>query len=124
MSGDHNQYQKDKSFECPRCGRCCTDEYERGFVEGMQHQMKSSVEKTLEPVAWADMAVRGEDKGLSWTPGHFHKTPLYTEPPKKEWQGLTDGEIEDLYFDGFSISKLKEFARAIERAHGIKEKNT
>ena len=33
-----------------------------------------------EPVAWADMDVRGEDKGLSWTPGHFHTTPLYTEP--------------------------------------------
>ena len=33
-----------------------------------------------EPVAWADMDVRGEDKGLSWTPGHFHKTPLYTGP--------------------------------------------
>ena len=28
MSGDHNQYQKTKSylnddFECPRCGHCC-----------------------------------------------------------------------------------------------------
>ena len=26
MSGDHNMYQKDKSyldFECPRCGHCC-----------------------------------------------------------------------------------------------------
>ena len=26
MSGDHNQYQKGKSyldFECPRCGHCC-----------------------------------------------------------------------------------------------------
>ncbi len=34
-------------------------------------------------------------------------------------QPLMDEEIEDLYFDGFSISKLKEFARAIERAHGI-----
>ena len=45
-----------------------------------------------EPVAWADMAVRGEDKGLSWTPGHFHKTPLYTAPPKKEWVGLTEKE--------------------------------
>jgi cell wall-associated NlpC family hydrolase len=34
-----------------------------------------------EPVAWADMNVRGEDKGLSWTPGHFHTQPLYTTPP-------------------------------------------
>lgn len=29
---------------------------------------------------------------------------------------LTDEQIEDLYFDEFSISKLKEFARAIEAA--------
>jgi hypothetical protein len=31
MSGDHNQYQKDKSylddFECPRCGHCCRPEW-------------------------------------------------------------------------------------------------
>lgn len=30
MSGDHNQYQKSKSylddFECPRCGHCCKAE--------------------------------------------------------------------------------------------------
>jgi hypothetical protein len=32
---------------------------------------------------------------------------------------LTDEQIADLYFDGFSISKLLEFARAIEAAHGI-----
>jgi hypothetical protein len=38
-------------------------------------------------------------------------------PPQRK--PLTDEEIEDLYFDGFSISKLHEFARAIERAHGI-----
>lgn len=37
-----------------------------------------------EPVAWADMDVRGEDKGLSWTPGHFHKTPLYTTPLQRK----------------------------------------
>jgi Fe-S-cluster containining protein len=30
MSGDHNEYQKDKSyldFECPRCGHCCQAEW-------------------------------------------------------------------------------------------------
>ena len=51
---------------------------------------------------------------------HFIK---HTHPqPKRE--PMTDEQIEDLYFDGFSISKLKDFARAIEAAHGIKEKNT
>jgi hypothetical protein len=58
--------------------------YERGWNAALAQQ---------EPVAWADMAVRGENKGLSWTPGHFHQTPLYTAPPKREWQGLTADEI-------------------------------
>jgi hypothetical protein len=34
---------------------------------------------------------------------------------------LTDEEIEDLYFDKFSMGELKAFARAIEAAHGIGE---
>jgi hypothetical protein len=34
---------------------------------------------------------------------------------------LTDEQIIDLYFDGFSMGELLEFARAIEAAHGIKE---
>jgi hypothetical protein len=32
---------------------------------------------------------------------------------------LTDEQIIDLYFDGFSMGELLEFARAIEAAHGI-----
>lgn len=46
--------------------------------------------------------------------------PLYTAPPQRK--PLTDEEIEDLslfFIDSFSISELKAFARAIERAHGI-----
>lgn len=31
----------------------------------------------LTPVAWADPVVRHDDKGLSWTRGHFHTVPLY-----------------------------------------------
>lgn len=45
--------------------------------------------------------------------------PLYFSESLPSRQPLTDEQIVDLYFDGFSISKLKEFARAIERAHGI-----
>lgn len=39
--------------------------------------------------------------------------------PAPQRQPLTDEEIEDLYFDKFSIGELKVFARAIEQAHGI-----
>ena len=90
--------------------------------------LRTAIEQTerAEPVAWADMDVRGEDKGLSWTPGHFHTQPLYTTPPaapvqernfcercgkrlgdghihtctppaaQRQWVGLTDEEIKPL----------------------------
>jgi hypothetical protein len=50
------------------------------------------------------------------------RSPLYTAPQKKEWVGLTDDEIEDIYFDKFSMSELEGFARSIEQV--LKEKNT
>jgi hypothetical protein len=42
--------------------------------------------------------------------------------PQRTWVGLTDEEIEDLYFDNFSMGELKAFAKAIEAK--LKEKNT
>ena len=67
-----------------------------------------------EPVAWADMDVRGEDKGLSWTPGHFHKTPLYTTTPQRK--PLTEKRIEELYsFWVVDCQDIVGFARAVER---------
>ena len=47
-----------------------------------------------------------------------HEANLYIAPQRKP---LTDEEIEDLYFDKFSMGELKDFARAIEAAHDIKE---
>jgi len=41
---------------------------------------------------------------------------------KKPWVGLTDEEIEDLYFDNFSMGELKAFGKAVEAK--LKEKNT
>lgn len=49
---------------------------------------------------------------------HCDVFPLYTEP-QPEQEPLTDEQIEDLYFDKFSMGELKAFARAIEAAHGI-----
>ena len=43
---------------------------------------------------------------------HFPEKAIALKP-------LTDEQIEDLYFDNFSMSSLKEFARAIEKEHGI-----
>jgi len=74
-----------------------------------------------EPVAWMVYTLDGESVCVTDNPANFtseHRAlPLYTAPPQRK--PLTDDEILDLYFDGFSISELIGFARAIERAHGI-----
>jgi len=81
--------------------------------------IKAALVAKVEPVAWVH-----ETGFLAFNPAvsRYAGMKLYTTPPQRTWVGLTDEEITDLYFDGFSISKLKEFARAIENK--LKEKNT
>jgi Fe-S-cluster containining protein len=84
MSGDHNQYQKEKSyldFECPRCGHCCQG-YELGFVDGMQRQMQSSVDKAVNK--------------------------------QRDWVGLTDEEQTQVAKSHRCGLYWREFAQAIE----------
>jgi hypothetical protein len=76
--------------------------YERGFIDGMQKQMQSSVDmavnrmaQTQEPVAeivsdtFGCLSTKWRDE---WTPNEGDK--LYTTPPKRTWVGLTDEEIQ------------------------------
>jgi len=56
------------------------------------------------------------------------RSPLYTAPPKREWQGLTDEEIDDLSYLSQKIDASNAawfdrwgFARAIEAK--LKERN-
>ncbi len=69
-----------QDFECPRCGHCC-----------------QLLETEQEPVAWMHTTGTGhvyfrkkpQDKV-------FSPQPVYTVPPKREWVGLTDEEIDAL----------------------------
>lgn len=90
------------------------------------------------PVAWMRPSEEGYDsafrdhrtvmmcKGNPWK----NWVPLYTAPPaqrqaqKEERQPLTDEEIDRLALDYSLPHSTRSFARAIEAAHGIKEKNT
>ena len=71
-------------------------EYERGFVDGMQEQMRSSVDKAVNRTARS----------------------------KREWVGLTYGDIWQAVNDCTFAGDLHadKFARAIEAK--LKEKNT
>ena len=82
MSGDHNQYQKDKSyldFECPRCGHCCQQEHTNKKVMQQALDMLNGIadhvyfDQTLAEV------ITALEQALAVSTG--------------EWVGLTDDEI-------------------------------
>jgi hypothetical protein len=80
-----------------------------------------------EPVAWITNFGSSSGPSVSLKPpsgGFFGViTPLYTTPPRKEWVGLTDDEILDLWIANHKDTGATDaFARAIEAK--LKEKNT
>ena len=81
-----------------------TKEYERGFIDGMQKQMQSSVDKAVNAMT----------------------LPTYYIPSKdqREWVGLTENQIDELEkeFIGFSVPNIYNFVQAIEAK--LKERNT
>lgn len=73
-----------------------------------------------EPVAWLGIS---ETWGLpKMVVSEYKKEgykPVYLSPPKKEWVGLTDEDIENATDN---VGGYKDFARAIDAK--LKEKNT
>jgi hypothetical protein len=103
-------------------------------------QQEQEQEHEQEPVAWGlqndegqvfDCIAPGSRIELS-----EYNVPLFTHPPRREWQSLTEGEMHGLYRragleayyprDGVVQyeyeRRLDEYARAIEAA--LKERNT
>jgi hypothetical protein len=118
-------------------------DYERGFVDGMQKQMQSSVDKAVnrmaqpeqEPVAWADIQKEAQqivESKFLWKQ-FIDRTPLandiavwmadfakqYTASPQRTWVGLTDEQMMDaIYVDDTPMER----GRRVEAK--LKEKNT
>ena len=91
-------------FECPRCGHCC----------------QTKLETEQEPVAWLS---EGGDVSRSkryMDEMGFKCNPLYTAPPRKQWVGLTDDEVNEL------VSRFKRYSYVLLREveAKLKEKNT
>ena len=65
----------------------------------------------------------GKGTGCGYTNINENWTPVYTAPPKKEWVGLTDEEINSVRYkrDWTAPWTDTTFARAIEAK--LKEKN-
>ena len=99
----------------------CRESQLRKYAEGVGVQEQADKEQA---VAW--LITHHENQPLltfnksDWACERFVKTPLYAHPPKR--QPLSDSVIEQLIFDWDDADEemdLVEFARAIEKTHGI-----
>jgi hypothetical protein len=79
-----------------------------------------------EPVAWMSDSDVGFEK-LEF--GNYPCVPLYAAPPRREWVGLTDAEISQLYTEhakyqeeGMKLSGWNTFAADVQAK--LRERNT
>ena len=100
-------------------------EVSNAYANGYEKGRASVKQPEQEPVAQVDYNERGNICYICWLSGKQvpDKTLLYTAPPQREWQGLTDEEIkkEQHHIDWTSGHTYAKFARAIEAK--LKEKN-
>ena len=99
-------------------------DYERGFVDGMQHQMQSSVDKAVnrmaQPeqdfVAWEQFYPDIGKPQLTYPP-----QGIYYTPPQRTWVGLTNDEVNN-FAAGCHLGKSVQGA-IYEAEAKLKEKN-
>jgi len=90
--------------------------YERGFIDGMQKQMQSSVDKAVNRMAQTQEPVQFKCTVIDDV--HPNGIPLeqWTSPPQRTWVGLTNEEIDKLR-SGYQSGRIGSFvalAQAIE----------
>jgi hypothetical protein len=107
---------------CPHCKSAMKPtSFNLREIERLQamHTAPPQQEKQ-EPVAWMVYTLDGTAAWVTLNPADFtseHRAlPLYTAPPQR--QPLTEEEIAEIAWDWKSGGPI-DFARAIERAHGI-----
>ena len=98
-------------------------EASNAYANGYEKGRASVKQPEQEPVAWADkydIERDGHDFWVSRQQPAKNGVPLYTAPPQREWQGLTDEEMMMIYGQNHEGKKYS-LGRAIEAK--LKEKN-
>ena len=97
--------------------------YDKGHVSRLRKEfLRQAPKEKQEPVAWMMVNKVIGPPSLHWKPQEdWHITweckPLYTAPPKREWVGLTEEDMEALFLNEDGV----RFARYIEAK--LREKN-
>ena len=86
-------------------------------------EVNQEIEEALKQPEQEPVAIVNEGMGgIEWLSNPLpDDTPLYTAPPKREWVGLTDEEVNALLWK-LSLGAVDEDVRTIEAK--LKEKNT
>jgi hypothetical protein len=99
---------------------------QRTHWEGCEEVHPECRKPEQEPVAHVYLFEPNGRPRVAWDNANGIKIgdKLYTSPPQRQWVGLTDEEISDLWCKvsntDFVTADTHVFARAIEAAHGIK----
>jgi hypothetical protein len=141
----NTQTQEALKMEANRCADYWANHYDRKskgdmellrkhVFEQFQKVAKEALEQPAqEPVAYGCKAIGGEmdgkiydawyDKsGLDDKEKDFEIVALYTSPPAREWQGLSDDGVYNIWNKNWKDGDTHlEFARAIEQA--LRNKN-
>ena len=115
--------------EAPLCSGCVEEWTEALRV--LRDALAEQPAEQWEPVAWMVYTMDGKSVCVTDNPADFtdeHRAlPLYTAPKPAKREPLTEEEIDALPWwphEGNPVTLaegLRDFARAIERAHGIGE---
>jgi hypothetical protein len=107
------------------------DEYRKGFIDGQIDMRDRPEQQEPEPVAWVDEAsiawLTEHPRGIVTTGLVLQKAPerqmpLYTHPPRREWQSLSEEEINETLDNNLEGgTSLFDICRAVEAK--LKEKN-
>jgi hypothetical protein len=102
------------------------DDYE-SKMQLAEHAWEQALEEKQEPVGWLDA-----EMSQAYTVDELPDAsgtgflPLYTAPPKKQWVGLTDDEIEEMHNEIkvrlMGTYRTEDIYRSIEAK--LREKNT
>ena len=98
-------------------------EVSNAYANGYEKGRASVKQPEQEPVAWIYSHKGQKSVSMNYVAG-VRAIPLYTAPPQREWQGLTDEEIDETawpYFIGNIMPSVKIIVRQLEAK--LKEKN-